>query len=127
MFGKRTAGDGKPQKQGAAPFSEQVRNEHYRNGQRLKFYLLEVHRSIRGPQLILSRTHKNLLRRLFEMTVEHCMAVGLVCGGGIAVDASLICADIHRQRSVTGDEGLPSEAVGGAPCASIWQCSTMLP
>jgi transcription termination/antitermination protein NusA len=51
------------------PGPEQVRNEHYRVGQRLKLYLLEVHRSIRGPQLILSRTHKNLLRRLFELEV----------------------------------------------------------
>ena len=51
------------------PAAEQVRNENYRIGQRLKLYLLEVHRSIRGPQLILSRTHKNLLRRLFELEV----------------------------------------------------------
>ena len=51
------------------PAAEQVRSEHYRAGQRMKFYLLEVHRSIRGPQLILSRTHKNLLKRLFELEV----------------------------------------------------------
>jgi N utilization substance protein A len=51
------------------PAPEQVRNENYRPGQRLKLYLLEVHRSIKGPQLILSRTHKNLLRRLFELEV----------------------------------------------------------
>jgi len=51
------------------PAAEQVRTEHYRGGQRMKFYLLEVHRSIRGPQLILSRTHKNLLKRLFELEV----------------------------------------------------------
>ncbi len=51
------------------PAPEQVRNEHYRAGQRMKFYLLEVHRSIRGPQLILSRTHKSLLKRLFELEV----------------------------------------------------------
>jgi transcription antitermination factor NusA-like protein len=51
------------------PPGEQVRTEHYRAGQRLKFYLLEVHRSLKGPQLILSRTHKNLLRRLFELEV----------------------------------------------------------
>ena len=51
------------------PAAEQVRNEHYRPGQRMKFYLLEVHRSIKGPQLILSRTHKNLLKRLFELEV----------------------------------------------------------
>ncbi|HEY5638634.1 MAG TPA: transcription termination factor NusA [Dehalococcoidia bacterium] len=55
--------------EGVFPITEQVRNEHYRGGQRLKFFLLEVHRSIRGPQLILSRTHKNLLKRLFELEV----------------------------------------------------------
>ncbi len=51
------------------PLSEQVRTEHYRPGQRMKFYLLEVHRSIKGPQLVLSRTHKSLLKRLFELEV----------------------------------------------------------
>src|SRR5207247_11477082 len=51
------------------PPSEQVRIEHYRPGQRLKIYLLEVHKAARGPQVTVSRTHKNLLRRLFELEV----------------------------------------------------------
>jgi N utilization substance protein A len=51
------------------PSGEQVRGEHYRTGQRLKCYLLEVQRSGRGPQVVVSRTHKNLVRRLFEMEV----------------------------------------------------------
>ena len=51
------------------PAPEQVRNENLRGGARMKFYLLEVHKGIRGPQLILSRTHKNLLKRLFELEV----------------------------------------------------------
>src|SRR3970282_1615610 len=51
------------------PAAEQVRNEHYRPGQRMKFYLLEVHRSIKGPQLLLPRTHKTLLKPLFELEV----------------------------------------------------------
>lgn len=55
--------------EGFFPIAEQVRSENYRVGQRMKFYLLEVHKSIRGPQLILSRTHKNLLKRLFELEV----------------------------------------------------------
>ena len=42
------------------------------------------------------------------------MAEGLVGGEGFAVDASLIRADVHRQRSVPGEEGLPPEAVGRA-------------
>ena len=56
----------------------------------------------------------DLFRQLFEMTVERCMAEGLVGGEGFAVDASLIRADVHRQRSVPGEEGLPPAAVGRA-------------
>ena len=56
----------------------------------------------------------DLLRKLFEMTVERCMREGLVGAEGFAVDASLIRADVHRQRSVPGEEGLPPEAVGRA-------------
>ncbi len=51
------------------PMSEQVRNEHYRQGNRLKVYVLEVHKATKGPQIVVSRTHKNLLRRLFELEV----------------------------------------------------------
>jgi N utilization substance protein A len=51
------------------PPAEQVRTEHYRPGQRLKVYLLEVQKANRGPQVAVSRTHKNLLRRLFELEV----------------------------------------------------------
>ncbi len=51
------------------PPPEQVRIEHYRPGQRLKLYLLEVFKATKGPQLLVSRTHKNLLRRLFELEV----------------------------------------------------------
>lgn len=51
------------------PFNEQVHNERYRVGQRLKFYLLEVTRGIKGPQIVVSRSHPNLIRRLFELEV----------------------------------------------------------
>jgi N utilization substance protein A len=51
------------------PFSEQVHSERYRVGQRLKFYLLEITRGTRGPQIIVSRSHPNLLRRLFELEI----------------------------------------------------------
>jgi N utilization substance protein A len=51
------------------PQSEQVHNERYRIGQRMKFYLFEVSKTAKGPQIILSRSHRNLLRRLFELEV----------------------------------------------------------
>lgn len=51
------------------PSSEQVRNERYRIGQRLKLYVLEVTKTSRGPQILVSRSHRNLLRRLFELEI----------------------------------------------------------
>jgi N utilization substance protein A len=51
------------------PAVEQVRTERYRVGQRLKFYLLEVAPTAKGPQVVLSRSHPDLLRRLFELEV----------------------------------------------------------
>jgi len=51
------------------PASEQMHNERYRVGQRLKVCLLEVAQTSRGPQLVVSRSHPNLLRRLFELEV----------------------------------------------------------
>jgi len=51
------------------PAAEQVRGERYRIGQRLKFYLLEVARTNKGPRVILSRSHPNLVKGLFELEV----------------------------------------------------------
>ena len=51
------------------PAVEQVHNERYRVGQRLKVYLLEVVRTNRGPRVVVSRSHPDLLRRLFELEV----------------------------------------------------------
>jgi transcription termination/antitermination protein NusA len=51
------------------PVREQVSTERYRPGQRVKVLLVEVNRDQRGPQLIVSRSHPNLIRRLFEVEV----------------------------------------------------------
>ena len=51
------------------PASEQVMSERYRPGQKLKVHVAEVRRSSRGPEIVVSRAHKDLLRRLFEMEV----------------------------------------------------------
>ncbi|MFC1865859.1 transcription termination factor NusA [Chloroflexota bacterium] len=51
------------------PASEQAPNERYRVGQRLKVLLLEIAQSAKGPLLLVSRSHPNLLRRLFELEV----------------------------------------------------------
>ena len=51
----------------------------------------------------------DLLRQVFETVVARCMAEGLVGGEGFAVDASVIAADAHRQRGVTGTGALDLE------------------
>ena len=51
------------------PFQEQIPGEHYGQGERFKLLLLEVRRTPKGPQVILSRSHPNLIKRLFEMEV----------------------------------------------------------
>lgn len=56
------------------PAAEQVRNERYRIGQRLRVYLLEVVRTGRGPQVVVSRSHPDLLRRLFELEVPEVLS-----------------------------------------------------
>lgn len=51
------------------PASEQVPNERYENGQRIKVYLLEIREPGRGPGLVVSRRHEGLLMGLFELEV----------------------------------------------------------
>lgn len=49
--------------------SEQVRGEAIHEGDRLKVYVVEVRRSTKGPQVLISRTHPGLVKRLFELEV----------------------------------------------------------
>jgi transcription termination/antitermination protein NusA len=59
------------------PPQEQVETEPYRFNDRLKLYMLEVRRTPKGPQVIVSRTHPSLIRRLFELEVPE-IADGIV-------------------------------------------------
>lgn len=49
--------------------TEQIPGEAYRHGDRLKTYIVEVRKTTKGPQILLSRTHPGLLKRLFELEV----------------------------------------------------------
>jgi transcription termination/antitermination protein NusA len=51
------------------PVREQVPRESYRAGDSIKAYVVDIDRNARGPQIILSRTHKGLLEKLFEQEV----------------------------------------------------------
>ncbi len=55
--------------EGVLPAAEQVPGESYEHGARLKAYVIGVSRGMRGPQITLSRTHPNLVRKLFALEV----------------------------------------------------------
>lgn len=51
------------------PPSEQIEGVEYKQGDRLKLFVLEVKKTTKGPQIILSRSHPSLIKRLFELEV----------------------------------------------------------
>jgi len=59
------------------PLAEQVPRESYRIGARVRVYVMEVRKTNKGPQIIVSRAHPNVVRRLFEQEVPE-VAQGVV-------------------------------------------------
>ncbi len=51
------------------PLNERVRGEELQEGDRIKVYVVEVKNATRGPQVMISRTHPGLVKRLFELEV----------------------------------------------------------
>jgi transcription termination/antitermination protein NusA len=51
------------------PVSEQMPGERCKHGMRIKVYIVEVRKTSKGPQILVSRTHPGLLKRLFELEV----------------------------------------------------------
>ena len=49
--------------------NEQIKTENLKEGDRVKVYVVEVRKSTRGPQVLISRTHPGLVKRLFELEV----------------------------------------------------------
>jgi N utilization substance protein A len=73
------------------PPGEQVPGERYDHGTRLRAYVLQVNKGFRGPQITLSRTHPNLVKKLFAMEVPE-LADGSVEIAAIAREAG------HRSK-----------------------------
>lgn len=55
--------------EGILPFQEQIEGEVFQPNDKIKCYVQEVRKTTKGPEIILSRTHPGLLKRLFEMAV----------------------------------------------------------
>lgn len=54
--------------------SEQIRDEHYSIGQRLKVYVMSVNTGPKGPEILVSRSHEEIVRKLFELEVPEIAA-----------------------------------------------------
>jgi N utilization substance protein A len=72
--------------EGSLPLAEQVPGEKYVHGERLRCLVVSVKRGQRGPQISLSRTHPNLVRKLFALEVPE-VADGSVEIGALAREA----------------------------------------
>jgi N utilization substance protein A len=55
--------------EGILPVKEQIPREKFRQGDRIRAFIVDVQKSLRGPQIILSRVNEEFLRRLFELEV----------------------------------------------------------
>lgn len=63
------------------PRSEQIQNERYYIGQRLKAYVLSVEKSPKEPRIIISRAHPELIKKLFEIEVPEISAETVIING----------------------------------------------
>ncbi|MDP8264596.1 MAG: transcription termination factor NusA [Candidatus Aceula lacicola] len=72
--------------EGFIPRSEQSSKEEFKQGDRIRAYVLDVRRESKGPQIVLSRSHPNLVKRLFELEVPE-IYDGIVEVKAIARDA----------------------------------------
>jgi N utilization substance protein A len=69
--------------EGILAVAEQVKGENYRLNSRMKFFIMDVRKNLKGPQIYLSRTHPGLVKRLFELEVPE-IQDGVVDIKGIA-------------------------------------------
>lgn len=79
---------------------EQIPGERYYTGQRLKVYVVRVEQTLRGPQIVLSRAHANMVRHLFELEVPE------IEGGNVEIRA------IAREAGVRSKVAVLSHAQG---------------
>jgi N utilization substance protein A len=90
--------------------SEQIPGERYYTGQRLKVYVVRVEQTARGPQIVLSRAHANMVRHLFELEVPEIEA-GTVEIMNIAREAG-VRSKVAVQSHATGVDAVGT-FVGG--------------
>ncbi|TMD61198.1 MAG: transcription termination/antitermination protein NusA [Chloroflexi bacterium] len=104
--------------EGVLPRSEQAPHERYAIKQHRRFLVNEVRRTPKGPQIVLTRTHKNLVKRLFELEVPEIfhgqveiMAIAREVGSRTKVAVRSRQAGIDPVGASVGQRGLRHQAV----------------
>ncbi len=87
--------------------SEQIPNERYYTGQRTKVYVVRVEQTARGPQIVLSRAHPEMVRHLFELEVPEIEA------------GSVEIVNIAREAGVRSKVAVVSHAAGVDPVGTF--------
>ena len=84
--------------QAILPYEEQVATERYRRGQRSKVFVLSVRNASKGPEILVSRSHKDMLKRLFEIEVPE------VHNGVVEIKAIAREAGLRSKVAVTATQ-----------------------
>lgn len=100
------------------PESERMANETYKTGDRIRVYLSKVEQTTRGPQIYVSRTHPNLLKRLFEEEVPEIydgtvliMSVAREAGERSKISVYAENENVDAVGSCVGSRGTRVEAI----------------
>jgi N utilization substance protein A len=88
------------------PPAEQVPGEQYAHGERLRCLVVQVHRGMRGPQITLSRTHPNLVKKLFAMEVPE------IADGSVEICA--IAREAGHRTKIAVSSKVPTVRAKGA-------------
>lgn len=104
--------------EGIIPIGETVPGEHYNINGRLKVYILEVKKTNKGPQIVVSRTHPSLIKKLFEFEVPEIKQKAVIiksiareAGGRTKIAVWSDDKDIDPVGSCVGHKGTRIEKV----------------
>ncbi|RBP99419.1 transcription termination factor NusA [Bifidobacterium xylocopae] len=100
------------------PRREQVPGERYRHGQRIRVYVVTVSRGFRGPEIVVSRSHPGLVRRLFELEVPELnagavsiMAIAREAGARTKIAVKANAKGVNPKGALIGPGGARVRAV----------------
>lgn len=100
------------------PRREQVPGERYRHGERLRVYVVNVGRGLKGPEIIVSRSHPELVRRLFEREVPELvsgavsiMAIAREAGARTKIAVKANTEGVNPKGALIGPGGARVRAV----------------